>query len=63
MAKARVYLENAVRTDKLDDPYELAIISYALSKSGSIYAYKAWTKLEKMAVRTNGKCCDYYSYN
>ncbi|XP_060578353.1 CD109 antigen-like isoform X2 [Ruditapes philippinarum] len=52
VVKARTYLENAVRSDTLNDPYELSIVSYALSKSGSIHSYKAWTKLEKMAVRT-----------
>ncbi|XP_053374577.1 CD109 antigen-like isoform X2 [Mercenaria mercenaria] len=52
IAKARKYLEDAVRGDKVTDGYDLAIISYALSKSGSIYAYNSWTKLDKLAVKT-----------
>ncbi|XP_045170199.2 CD109 antigen-like [Mercenaria mercenaria] len=52
IVKARTYLEDAVRNDKVTDGYDLAIISYALSKSGSIYAYNSWTKLDKLAVKT-----------
>ncbi|XP_060573011.1 CD109 antigen-like isoform X2 [Ruditapes philippinarum] len=52
VSKARRYLENLILTDKVTDDYDLAIISYALSKTGSIHAYKAYTKLEKLAVKT-----------
>jgi hypothetical protein len=55
VSKARRYLENLILTDKVTDDYDLAIISYALSKTGSIHAYKAYTKLEKLAVKTQGK--------
>ncbi|XP_053374571.1 CD109 antigen-like isoform X1 [Mercenaria mercenaria] len=52
VSRARTYLENAVRSDRITDAYDLAIVSYALSKSGSIYAYKTYTKLDKLAVKT-----------
>jgi hypothetical protein len=36
------------------DAYDLAIVTYALSKAGSADAYRAYTKLDKMATTIAG---------
>ncbi|XP_053387212.1 C3 and PZP-like alpha-2-macroglobulin domain-containing protein 8 [Mercenaria mercenaria] len=52
ITKARVYLENAVINNNITDIYDLAIVSYALSKSGSAKAFLTYKQLKNLATRT-----------
>jgi hypothetical protein len=54
IGKTRYFLETAVNHDNVTDIYDLAIVSYALSRTGSAKAYVTYKRLEKLATRTRG---------
>ncbi|XP_060607320.1 CD109 antigen-like isoform X2 [Ruditapes philippinarum] len=49
---ARRFLERAVYNDNVTDIYDLAIVSYALSRTGSVRSYVTYKRLERLATRT-----------
>lgn len=52
LTNVRTYLENGVANNNITNAYDLAIVSYALSATGSAKAYLAYTRLRNFALKT-----------